>query len=201
MAKKSNSPLITSSLSLKALNDGLLALFRHCKRTAAVAAAAAAAVVAVVAVVVAAAGKCIIRCRVLSLHGLDYFSSFASSAKLWVSSTLSSSRACSAALLAARPFVDGLAPSASVVRCPHRSTKRFSTMSCVDSTRHSLHALNSFPSSLLLFFSFVPPLCLNFSFFSSPLLQTSPVSLVFLAPPEPSLFLSFSFLSLSSRSS
>ena len=45
-------------------------------------------------------------------------------------------------------FVDGLAPSASEVRCPHRSTKRSSTTSCVCSTHHSLLALNSFPSFL-----------------------------------------------------
>ena len=31
-------------------------------------------------------------------------------------------------------FVDGRAPSANVVRCPHGSSKRFSTKSCVYST-------------------------------------------------------------------
>ena len=60
--------------------------------------------------------------------------------------TLPSSRVCSVRqpfwLLAT--FVDDLAPSEGVVRCPHGSTRRFSTMSCVCSTRHSLHALNSF---------------------------------------------------------
>ena len=81
---------------------------RHCKRIAAVAAAvvAAAAVVGVVAF-----ARCSTMCRVFSLHCLfclsllsflPHFSPSASSAKLWVSSTLSSSRACSAALLAAR---------------------------------------------------------------------------------------------------
>ena len=44
-------------------------------------------------------------------------------------------------------FVDGLTPSACVVRCPHGSTMRFSTMSCVHSTHHS-RGLNSFPSLL-----------------------------------------------------
>ena len=45
-------------------------------------------------------------------------------------------------------FVNVLAPSACVVRCPHGSTMRFSTMSCVHSTHHILSALNSFPSLL-----------------------------------------------------
>ena len=44
-------------------------------------------------------------------------------------------------------FVDVLATSACVVRCPHGSTMRFSTMSCVYSTRLS-RTLNSFPSLL-----------------------------------------------------
>ena len=83
----------------------------HCKRVPAVAAAIAAAAVAVVLVaVVAVAGKCIARCRVFSLRCLvclspfllSHFSSSAPSAELRVSSTLSLSRACSAALLAAR---------------------------------------------------------------------------------------------------
>ena len=43
-------------------------------------------------------------------------------------------------------FVDGLAPSACVVRRPYGSTTRSSTMSCVSSTHHFLHALNMFPS-------------------------------------------------------
>ena len=43
-------------------------------------------------------------------------------------------------------LVDGLAPSAGVVRCPHGPTMRFATMSCVCSTRHFLRTLNSFPS-------------------------------------------------------
>ena len=42
---------------------------------------------------------------------------------------------------------DGLAPSASVVRCPCGPTKRLSTMSCVYSTHHFLRALPSFLSS------------------------------------------------------
>ena len=45
-------------------------------------------------------------------------------------------------------FFDGLAPSASVVRCPRGSTKRFSTTSCVCSTRRFRCALNSLPPSL-----------------------------------------------------
>ena len=45
-------------------------------------------------------------------------------------------------------LVDGLAPSACVVRCPQGSTMRFSTMSCVFSTHRFLHALNSLPSLL-----------------------------------------------------
>ena len=45
-------------------------------------------------------------------------------------------------------FVDGLAPSACVVRRPYGSTMRSSTMSCVYSTHHILRALNSFPSLL-----------------------------------------------------
>ena len=45
-------------------------------------------------------------------------------------------------------FVDGLAPSACVVRHPYGSTMRSSTMSCVYSTHHFLCALNSFPSLL-----------------------------------------------------
>ena len=45
-------------------------------------------------------------------------------------------------------FVDALAPFACAVRCPHGSTMRFSTKSCVYSTHHSLHALNSLRSWL-----------------------------------------------------
>ena len=45
-------------------------------------------------------------------------------------------------------FIGGCAPSACVVRCPHGSTMRSATMSCVYSTHHSLHALNSLPSQL-----------------------------------------------------
>ena len=45
-------------------------------------------------------------------------------------------------------FVDGLAPSACVVRRPYGSTMRSSTMSCAYSTHHFLRALNSFPSLL-----------------------------------------------------
>ena len=61
----------------------------------------------VVAVAVAFCGRCSTRCNVLSVHCLSvclfpHFSHFASSAGHWVSSTLSPSRACSAALLAAR---------------------------------------------------------------------------------------------------
>ena len=94
-------------------------------------------------------------------------------------------------------LVDGLAPSACAVRCPHGSTMRFPTMSCVYSTHHSLHALNSVPSclqriplalsSLLLFlFLFAPP-------------ESFPLLPVFLAPLEPSFSPRFSlFLSSSS---
>ena len=45
-------------------------------------------------------------------------------------------------------FVDGLAPSACMVRHPYGSTMRSSTMSCVYSTHHFLRALNSFSSLL-----------------------------------------------------
>ena len=45
-------------------------------------------------------------------------------------------------------FVDGVATSAGVVRRPHGSPMRSSTMSCVYSTHHSPLALNSFPSFL-----------------------------------------------------
>ena len=73
--------------------------------------AAAAAAVAAAAVAVALLGKCSTMCKVLlssllvlpcSHFFLPHFSPSASSARLRVSSTLSSSRACSAALLAAR---------------------------------------------------------------------------------------------------
>ena len=84
----------------------------HCKRVAATAAAvpAAASAVVVVGVAVVVACKWITRCKVFPLHCLVCLSPFllhhvfpsASSARLRVSSTLSSSRACSAALLAAR---------------------------------------------------------------------------------------------------
>ena len=95
------------------------------------------------------------RCRVFSLHCLfclsllsflPHFSPSASSAKLWVSSTLSSSRACSAALPAAARFVDR--PQVWSARCPHGSTKRSSTTLCVYSTHHFLRAMNSLPSPL-----------------------------------------------------
>ena len=85
----------------------------HCKRVAVTAAAvpAAAAAVVVAAVAVVVAGKCSTMCKVLlssllvlpcSHFFLPRFSPSASSARLWVSSTPSLSRACSAALLAAR---------------------------------------------------------------------------------------------------
>ena len=118
----------------------------HCKRTAAVAAVAAVGVVAL--------AKWKTTCTVLlssflflpcSHFFLPPVSPSVCSAGLWVSSTLSSSRACSAALLLAR-FVDGLAQSACVVRCQRGSTRRFSTKSCVYSTHHFLRALHSFPS-------------------------------------------------------
>ena len=58
-------------------------------------------------------------------------------------------------------LVDGLAPSACAVRCPHGSTMRFSTMSCVYSTHRSLHALN-FPSWLQrISLALSPPLLLR----------------------------------------
>ena len=79
-------------------------------------------------------------------------------------------------------FVDGLAPSACVVRRPHGSTMRSSTVSCVYSTHRSPLALNSFPS-------FVQRIFLALS--SLLFLRTPPgPELSFLlpfAPPEPSL--------------
>ena len=84
-------------------------------------------------------------------------------------------------------FVDGLAPSACVVRCPHGSTKRSSTTSCVCSTHHSLLALNSF-------LSFLQRILLALS--SLLFLRAPPgPELVFplpIAPPEPFLLSAFS---------
>ena len=82
----------------------------------------------------------------------------ASSAKLWVSSTLSSSRACSAAFLAARQIRRRPRP---VRICGPTSTRihhAFSTMSCVYSTHQSHLVLNSFPSFLQRIFLALSPL-------------------------------------------
>ena len=99
----------------------------------------------------------------------------------------------------------------------HRSTKRFSTTSCVYSTHHSHRELISFPSSLLqripLALSSIsyspsrPPLGLNFSVSFSPLLLSLSLScLSFSLPPSshfslPLLLRSLLFLRLSSSSS
>ena len=100
-------------------------------------------------VIAFAVGKWKTTCRVLLssllIHPcshlfLHHFYPYASSAKLWVSSALSSSRACSAALLTARHV--RRRPRAVRKFCP-LSTR---TTSCVYSTHHSFHALNSFPS-------------------------------------------------------
>ena len=76
-------------------------------------------------------------------------------------------------------FVDALAPSASVVRCPHGSTMRFSTMSCVYSTRGSLHALNLFPSVLQRISLALPSLLLHRA------LKGPQLLFPLFAPPEP----------------
>ena len=97
---------VTSTTAHGRQTDFFTAAFRVAAAAAVVAAAAAAAAAAV-----ALLGRCSTMCRVFSLHCLVVISllSFllhvspsASSARLWVSLTLSSSRACSAALLAAR---------------------------------------------------------------------------------------------------
>ena len=98
---------------------------------------------------------------------------------------------------------DGLAPSVSVGRCPYGPTRRLSTKSCVFSTHHSLHALNSPPSSLqrvslalssLLLHRAFPGPQLLFLLFAPPELFL--LSSDFLARPEHSLLspaLLFSF--------
>ena len=121
MTRKSNLSLGTSSFSLRAPVIASSAMILRWTDTFTAASASAAAAAAVAAVVVAVAlvavavvvpvGKWKTTCRVLlssllvlpcSRFFLHHFSPSASSAELWVSSTLSSSRACSAALLAAR---------------------------------------------------------------------------------------------------
>ena len=82
----------------------------YCRLIAAAGAAVAAGIVVALVVAVAFGGRCSTICRMFSLHCLVCFSTFllhhfspsASSARPWVSSTLSSSRACLVALLAAR---------------------------------------------------------------------------------------------------
>ena len=123
---KSNSPLVTSPFSWSA---------SHCKRTAA------AAVVLAVSV-----GKwkttCCVLLSFLSVAPCFHFSPF-----LPLRPVLSRALPAQLSWLLAT-FVDGLAPFGDVVRCPHGSTKRFSTMSCVCSTHRFLRVLNSFLSVL-----------------------------------------------------
>ena len=165
---------------------------RHCKRIAAVAAAAAAAVGVV------AFAKWKTTCRVLlsSLLVLPCSHLFlplvfpsASSAKLWVSPTPSLSRACSAALLAARQT--RRRPRA-VCMCGPLSTRIHHAF-----LHHFLHALNSLPSSLqrtsLALSSLLRALpgrrllFLELFLLLLDLLARSEHSLLSLAPPEPSL--------------
>ena len=126
-----------------------------------------------------------------------------SSAGLWVSSTLSSSQACSDALLAGRhirrrPRIVSL-QMWSV--CPHGSTKRFSTMPCALSA-HKLsrfrNLIERFLDSCIEYASSSCPLWpspRSRALFSSP--QFSPLPFAFLAHSEHSLLL----LSSLSRSS
>ena len=122
-------------------------------RVAAVAAGAAA-VVAATAVGVVVVGKWITRCRVFALLCLVCLPPFLllHFSPLPLRQGSGSLRPCRHREPVRLPswllamFVDGLAPSAYVVRCPHGSTQHFATMSCVCSTHHSLRASNSFSS-------------------------------------------------------
>ena len=173
MARKSNSSLLTVSFNLRST------VVVYCKRIAAVAAAA----VVVGGFVSFAVGKWKTTCRVLlaSLlvlpcsHFFLLLSLFPLPLRLWVSLTLSSSRACSVALLAAchvrrRPRA--------VRMCGPLSTRIHQTflhhvLCLFDTSFSSCVEFASFFASTLsllrchLFFSFVPFLGLNFSFFSS----------------------------------
>ena len=133
----------------------------YCRRIAALAAAVAAAAGIAVALVVAAAlpvsGKCIIKCAecfyctILSVR-FSFFLTISSPLPLRLNGSL---RPVVIASLFGCP--SGCWPRSSTAsRRPQvwsavytDSLGRFSTMSCVYSTRHSLHALNSFPSSSL----------------------------------------------------
>ena len=120
-----------------------------------------------------------LHCLVCLSPFLPHVSPSASSAKLWVSSTLSSSRACSAALLAARQI--RRRPRA-VRMCGPPSTRIhhafFHHVVCLFDTSLSTYVvISSFPS--------YPLLGLNFSFFFPSLLMSS--RFVSLALPEPLL--------------
>ena len=89
-------------------------------------------------------------------------------------------------------FVDALAPFACAVHCPHGSTVRSSTKSCVYSTHHFPRTLNSLPSSLqrislalqsLLLHRALPGPQLLFLLLAPP----EPFSPLLLAPHEPLL--------------
>ena len=164
-------------------------------------AAAVAAVAAVGVAVVAAAvvGRCSTMCRVFSLPCFVCLSPFFLFSPLPLRLSGSPEPVRLLFWLLAR-FVDGLAPSACVVRCRHGSTMRFATMSCVCSirgSRHS-HALKSHllqRISLALFSLFLPhaPLApsprsaTTWASTSSPVFSAPrvlwPLSPAFLAPP------------------
>ena len=135
-------PTVPDGSTINVLAD-LEDKLRYCHWCCCVAAAVA---VAGVVLVMVAVGKWKTTCRVLlssflflpcSHFLLPYFSPSASSAELRASSRRGPVRLLS--WLLAR-FVDGLAPSACVVRCSHGSTKRFSK--CHVSVRHFVFFLH-----------------------------------------------------------
>ena len=107
---KSNSFMVTVSFNLKTPVVASSATAGYCRVRVAAAAVVATVAVVVVAVALAFCGRCSTRCRVFSLPCLiclsvclfSHFSRSASSARRRASPAPSSSRACSAALLAAR---------------------------------------------------------------------------------------------------
>ena len=153
---------------------------RHCKRTAALAPAA------VVGVVAFAKWK--IKCKVSLSSFLFSLAPISSSS---ISPPVSSAGPVRLPFWLLATFVDGrLAPSASVVRCPHGSTKRFSTMPCALSAHKLSRFRNTLPRTSSLDFwtralsmhhilAPLEPSHHSRALFSSP--QFSPLSLAFLA--------------------